>query len=273
MDTTDKPFPQSIEFEEPFPLDAETISVKHTVVDYNEEQTAAAFKGIAFQNSTKRVMITIRQTMTKQGLTTRDPLRILYVGSHAAKQDIIHKIASSVTASVESSKHAQRLRHSNSQLYNVVPVSAFGSERTPEIELMHSSGYQIKVEDCIFAEPMKYEDSPGKPDVIKLKLDDSIAYHSVPEDEGEGFTIEPYWEAPHVTIFYCSDSDDTEARRTRMLARVFMNRHDIPSIVISHKQLFDQGHCMSLDQHSIHMCLESRNPNGGSPMIHQRLPY
>ena len=64
------------------------------------------------------------------------------------KQDIIHKIASSVTASVESGKRAHHLRHSTSQLYNVVPVSAFGSERTPEIELMHSSGYQIKVEDC-----------------------------------------------------------------------------------------------------------------------------
>ena len=270
LDDIDKPLTQSIEFEEPFSLGAETVSVKHTVADFNEEQTASTIKGMMMQSPPKRLVVTIRQTMTKQGLSTRDPLRILYIGSHSAKQDIIHKIASSVTASVENGKRAHHLRHSTSQLYNVVPVSAFGSERTPEIELMHSSGYQIKVEDCISAENLKFEDIPEKPDVIKLTLDGNFAYHSVPE--GQGFIVEPHWELPHVAVFYCSDSDDIEARRTRTIARKFMSRHSIPSVVISHKQLFDRGQCMSLDQHSIHMCLESRDPNGRGNIIHQRLP-
>jgi len=270
LEDIDKPLTQSIEFEEPFSLGAETISVKHTVADFNEEQTANTIKGMMLQSPPKRLVVTIRQTMTKQGLSTRDPLRILYVGSHSAKQDIIHKIASSVTASVESDKRAKHLRHSTSQLYNVVPVSAFGSERTPEIELMHSSGYQIKVEDCTFAQNLKFEDVPEKPDVIKLTLDGNFAYHSVPE--GQGFIVEPHWELPHVAVFYCSDSDDIDARRTRTIARKFMSRHSIPSIVISHRQLFDRGQCMSLDQHSIHMCLESRDPNGRGNIIHQRLP-
>jgi hypothetical protein len=270
FEDVDKPLAQSIEFEEPFSLGAETISVKHTVADFNEEQTAKTVKGMMLQSPPKRLVVTIRQTMTKQGLSTRDPLRILYVGSHSAKQDIIHKIASSVTASVETGKRAGSLRHSSSQLYNVVPVSAFGSERTPEIELMHSSGYQIKVEDCMFAETLKFEDIPEKPDVLKLTLEDNFSYHSVPE--GEGFIVEPHWELPHVAIFYCSDGDDIEARRTRSIARKFMSRHAIPSVVISHKQLFDRGQCMSLDQHSIHMCLESRDPNGRGNIIHQRLP-
>ncbi|KAG4430650.1 hypothetical protein IFR05_013864 [Cadophora sp. M221] len=270
LDDIDRPLTQSIEFEEPYNLGAETVSVKHTVTDLNEDQTANALKGMSLQDQPKRIVVTIRQTMTKQGLSTRDPLRILYVGSHSAKQDVIHKIASSVTASVEGGKRAQRLRQSTSQLYNVVPVSAFGSERTPEIELMHSSGYQIKVEDCTFAQNLKFEDAPEKPDVIKLTLDDNFAYHSVPE--GQGFMVEPHWELPHVAIFYCSDGDDIEARRTRTIARKFMSRHGIPSIVISHKQLFERGQCMSLDQHSIHMCLESRDPNGRGNIIHQRLP-
>lgn len=270
VDEADKPLTQSIEFEEPYNLAAETVSVKHTVADLDEGRTVDAVKGMKLPNPPKRIVVTIRQTMTKQGLSTRDPLRILYVGSHSAKQDIIHKIASSVTASVENSKHTQHLRHSTSQLYNVVPVSAFGSERTPEIELMHSSGYQIKVEDCTFAQTLKFEDSPEKPDVVKLTLDDNFGYHSVPE--GQGFIVEPQWELPHVAIFYCSDADDNDARRTRSIARKFMSRHAIPSIVISHKQLFDRGQCMSLDQHSIHMCLESRDPSGRGNIIHQRLP-
>ena len=270
MEDLDKPLVQSIEFEEPFSLGAETVSVKHTVTDFNEEQTANAIKGFTYQSPPKRIVATIRQTMTKQGLSTRDPLRILYVGSHAAKQDIIHKIASCVTASVHSGNRAQHLRYSASQLYNVVPISAFGSERTPEIELMHSSGYQIKVEDCTFAQTLKYEDSPDKADVIKLTLDDNFSCHSVPE--GRGFIVEPHWDLPHVAIFYCSDSDSSDAKRTRTIARKFMSRHIIPSIVISHRQLFDRGQCMSLDQHSVHMCLESRDPNGMGNIIHQRFP-
>jgi len=270
LEDIDRSLTQSIEFEEPYSLDAETISVKHTVADFNEEQTAKTVQGMMLQSPPKRLVVTIRQTMTRQGLSTKDPLRILYVGSHSAKQDIIHKIASSVTASVESGKRAQHLRHSPSQLYNVVPVSAFGSERTPEIELMHSSGYQINVEDCTLAQSLKFEDAPEKPDVLKLLLDDNFSYHSVPE--GQGFIVEPSWELPHVALFYCSDNDDLKARRTMTTARKFMSRHGVPAIVISHKQLFDRGQCMSLNQHSIHMCLESRDPNGRGNIIHRRLP-
>jgi len=270
LEDIDRSMVHSIEFEEPYSLEAETISVKHTVADFNEEQTVDAVQGMKLPIPPKRLAITIRQTMTKQGLSTRDPLRILYVGSHAAKQDIIHKIASSVTASVKTGNQGQHLRHYPSQLYNVVPVSAFGSERTPEIELMHSSGYQIKVEDCTMAQSLKFEDVPEKPDVLKLTLDDNFSYHSVPDDQA--FIVEPSWELPHVAVFYCSDNDDLGSRRTMTIARKFMGRHAVPSIVISHKQLFDRGPCMSLDQHSIHMCLESRDPEGRGNIIHRRLP-
>lgn len=268
LEEHDKPLTQSIEFEEPFSLGAENVSVKHTVADFQEvlrdAKIAAAMK---LPSPPPRLVVTIRQTMTKQGLSTKDPLRILYVGSHSAKQDIIHKLASSVTASVEGAKH---LRHSASQLYNVVPVSAFGSERTPEIELMHSSGYQIKVEDCIFASTMKFEDDLQKPDVLKLTLDDNVSYHSIPDELG--FMVEPNWELPHIAIFYCSDSDDADANQTRLITKKFMGRHSVPSIVISHKHLFDRAQSLSLDQHAIHMCLESRDSNGRGTIIHQQFP-
>ncbi|ESZ96325.1 hypothetical protein SBOR_3293 [Sclerotinia borealis F-4128] len=266
-DDSDPSLSPSIEFEEPCgSLGAENVSVKHTVAEFTEEQTEASARDMNMQNPPSQLILTIRQTMTKQGLSTKDPLRILYVGCHSAKQDIIHKIASSVTASIEGHERSSR---SSSQLYNVVPVSAFGSEKTPEVELMHSSGYQIKVDDCLSAQSLEFEDSPEKPDVIKLNLGDSYSYHSVPEVDH--FIIEPEWELPHVAIFYCSDSDDAQARRTRTTARKFMSRHSIPSIVISHKQLLKRAQCMSLDRHSIHMCLESREVNVNGNIIH-RLP-
>jgi len=272
LNDNERPLIQSIEFEEPYNvLNAETVAAKHTVRDLSEEETEATALRMSLPRVPERMAVTIRQTMTKQGLTTRDPLRILYVGSHSAKQDIIHKIASSVAASVDRGRDGYNSRCSPpSQLYNVVPVSAFGSDETPDIELMHSSGYQINVEDCFGASALKFEDAPERPDVIKLTLDGNLSYHSVPV--GESFLVEPQWELPHVAVVYCSDTDDLEARLTMTLVRKFMGRYNIPCIVISHKQLFDRGVCMSLDQHSIHMCLESRDADIRGSVILRRLP-
>jgi hypothetical protein len=270
LDELDRPHTPSIEFEEPLILDAENVSVKHTIADFNEEQTAAIAERILLRNPPKRLVATMRQTMTMQSLSTKEPLRILYVGSHEAKQDIIRKIASSVAASVKNDCHTG-LGHRPPQVFNVVPVSNFGSQNAPEIELMHSSRYQIEVQDCSAATNQKFEEEPGKPDLLRLIVDDHYSYHSLPE--GSGFVVEPAWELPHVAVFYCSENDNSAMLRTRTVAKTFMGRHKVPQIVISHRQLFDKAMgAMTLDQHAIHICLESRDPNGPRNIIHKRLP-
>lgn len=271
-DEGDRTMAHSIEFEEPLSLGDENVSVKHTFADFNEEQTASIIEKMVLRNPPKRLVATIRQTMTRQSLSTKEPLHILYVGCQSAKQDIIRKIASSVAASVGSGRNSVLPGHRSSQLFHVVPITAFGSERPPEIELMQSSGYQIKVEDCSDAINIKFEDSSDRPDILKIMLDDdNYGYQSVPE--GTGFKLEPSWDLPHVAIFYCSENDTAEMKRVRTIAKTFMSRHKVPSIVISHKQLFDKSFGgMALDQHAIHMCLESRDPNGPRNIIHQRLP-
>jgi hypothetical protein len=260
---------QSIEFEEPLSLGAGNVSVKHTVMEFTEEETSRLNETGEYRGSPKRLIVTIRQTMTKQCLSTKEPLRILYVGSHSAKQDIIHKIASTVTASAGSDKRSRQSRQWSSQLYNVVPVSDFGSERTPEIELMHSSAYQIKVEDCLHVRRFAKEASPKQPDILKLTTEDG-SYHSVPD--GNSFIVEPYWDLPHIAVFYYSDNDDNEAVETRKNATEFVERHAIPAILISHTALFGRDGFVELGQHSVHMCLESRDTNGRMNIIHQRLP-
>jgi hypothetical protein len=269
VETADKTVSGSIEFEEPYTVGVEEIYVKHTVTEFNKEQTANILEHMKLSTPPQRLVATIRQTMTKQSLSAREPLRILYVGSHSAQNDIIHKIASSVAASVSKNDLSGSSR--SSQLYNVVPVTAFGSDNTPEIELMHSSGYQIKVEDCSKAVNIKFEDHPRKPDVIKLILDYNTSYHSVPD--GQGYIIEPTWELPHIAVFYCSEADTSEMIRTRSSAMTFMTRHKIPQIVISHQPLFETSTGdWILEQHPIHMCLESRDPTKPRNTIHQRLP-
>ncbi|KAI0997302.1 hypothetical protein K3495_g10885 [Podosphaera aphanis] len=271
MDDIDQIIPKSIEFEEPLNIDSEPICVKYTIAHLNEDQRENLLQGSSVGSNSKTLKITIRQTMIKRGLSTKEPLRILYVGSHSAKQDIIHKIASSVTASVGSETRAQNLHYSTSQLYNVVPISAFGSEKTPEIELMHSSGYQIKVDDCHFAQSLKSENHKGNLDTIKLFLDDQFTCRSIPSGDGR-FNIEPSWELPHIAVFHFSNSDNNDLRQTTALTKNFMSRHQVPSIVISHKMMFDQAQSISLDENSLHMCLETDDLNGKDSIIHQRLP-
>jgi hypothetical protein len=269
IEDEDRQLSRSIEFEEPLSLGAGNVSVKHTVTEFSEEETARLTQNGEYQGSPKRLVVTIRQTMTKQCLSTKEPLRILYVGSHSAKQDIIHKIASTVTASAGSDKRSRQSGQWTYQLYNVVPVSAFGSERAPEIELMHSSGYQIRVEDCLYVQRLEKEASPKQPDILRLTTEEG-SYHSVPDRDG--YVVEHQGDMPHIAVIYHSETDDDKAVETRQNAAEFMARHRIPTILISHKHLFARGEFIEIDQHSIHMCLESRDVNGRMNIIHQRLP-
>ncbi|KAG9234788.1 hypothetical protein BJ875DRAFT_294410 [Amylocarpus encephaloides] len=263
---SDGPFARSIEFEEPSNLGAGTVSVKHTVTEHNETDTASIVGNLGIEGSPHRLLVTIRQTMTKQGLTTKEPLRILYVGSHSAKRDIIHKIASTVTASVPGDKGTGRSRQSSSQLYNVVTVSGFGSEKTPEIELVHSSECQIKVEDCLSVERLEYNDASEKPVILKLTTEDGSC-HSVPL--GKEFTLEPHFEVPHISIFYHDRSEDMETSKN---ARDFMIRHGVPSIIINHQQTFLHSQSMEPNEHSVHMSLEARDSRGRKTMVPGRHP-
>ncbi|POS85953.1 hypothetical protein EPUL_002855, partial [Erysiphe pulchra] len=261
----------SIEFEESFDGGEGKIYVKHTVAELEEEQISNLLGPIPKNNPKNKVLLCVRQTMTDLNLSIKEPLRILYVGSHLARQDIIHKIASSVIASAENGMSDKQRRYSGSQHYNVIPISAFGSENAPEIELMHSSRYQIKVDSCYSAYNLKSEKSLNNPDVIKLVLDDEFTCHSIPSHK-DSFYIEPSWELPHIAIIYCSGGDDINIKRTRALVRKFLNRHHIPSILISQILMLDNFSFPSVDQHSIHMCLESKDPKEGGSIIHQRFP-
>ncbi|KAI6245842.1 hypothetical protein HI914_06044 [Erysiphe necator] len=266
-----QPISSSLEFEECFDEDEVKICVRRTVAELDEEQTQDVLRLIPKHNPAKNVLLSVRQTMTKFSLSIKQPLRILYVGSHLARQDIIHKIASSVIASAENITRDKEGSYSGSQHYNVIPISAFGSENAPEIELMHSSRYQIKVDNCYSAYNLKSENDPNSPDVIKLILDDDFTCHSLPSDTN-CYSIEPSWELPHIAIIYCSTGDDINIKRTRAIVRKFLSRHGIPSILISQVLLLNNSPLPPLDQHSIHMCLESKDPKEGRAIVHQRFP-
>ncbi|OHE94424.1 hypothetical protein CORC01_10243 [Colletotrichum orchidophilum] len=251
------PLVQSIEFDETQdPVYFKQVSVKHTIHSFTEEHSTSIAKTLKFEDQSKRLIAAVRQTMAPHCLATKEPLRIMYTGSHAARHDIIYKISSAFTASASADGCGIS---EDAGIYNVVPISSLGSPKVPEVELMKTSQYQIKVENCTSAKEVVYhgERFPGET-VYQINVDGDRTYQSAFAPSCS--IIEPSWTLPHVAIFYVTESDDEAVRNTRNAAWHFMQRHTVPCVFISNDEVFRQPTAMwdnMVNQHAIHICVES----------------
>ncbi|KAK0674300.1 hypothetical protein QBC41DRAFT_309811 [Cercophora samala] len=265
---------RAIEFQEDSeePVMLEKISVKHAVREYNDDDSASLATQLDLSEPPKRLVATVRQTMSQAYLSTKQPLRVLYVGRPEAQRPIVLKICNAIWASPSTSDEDQD--HSNQDregVYNIVPISSFGS--SPELDLMHASPCQIKVEHCTSAEEVIYEGSSFPSDTVyTITVEHDKVYTSISSPGGNA--IQPRYILPHVAFFYCSQDDDAESERTRDAAWSFMKRHGVPSIFISEEQDFAKRTTGSwndcVNEHAIHLCLESRDPD--RPMAPVRFP-
>ncbi|TQN72747.1 hypothetical protein CSHISOI_02712 [Colletotrichum shisoi] len=262
------PLVQSIEFDEAQgPLQFKQVAVKHTIHSFTEDKSASIAAALSFPDRSKRLFAAVRQTMASDFLATKEPLRIMYTGSHGAKHDIIYKISSAFTASASTDECGIT---EDDGIYNVVPISSRASAKVPEVELMKTSQYQIKVENCTAAREIVYrgEHFPGET-VYSITIDGDRTFQSAFAPSGS--IIEPAWSLPHVAIFYVTENDDETAQKTRVAAWQFMQRHSVPCIFISNAELFYQPTASwndMIDQHAIHLCVESSDR--ASPSV--RLP-
>ncbi len=272
------PLNRSIEFHEGEDEGEDTIylekvSVKHTIREFGEVESLDVAKALGMAQVPRRMMATIRQTMSQGCLSTKEPLRVLYVGSPAGQKDIIYKLSSAIWTSGTTDTTGKAAYQSTEGIYNIVPISSFGSTKEPEIQLMETSGYQIKVEHCTFADEIVYEGQffPGDT-LYSLTIDQDKIYRSLFSPSGS--VIQPKWTVPHIAIFYLTEADDQQAEKTRLAAWKFMKRHGVPSVFVSHTPIFAKPTIGDwadyVDQHAVHMCLESRDP--AMPNVSQRLP-
>ncbi|KAG7290762.1 hypothetical protein NEMBOFW57_000765 [Staphylotrichum longicolle] len=264
---------RSIEFQEPdsgIPVLLETISAKHAVREFSEEESAALAHDLNLPNAPKRLVASIRQTMSQSYLSTEEPLRVLYVGRADAQRSIVLKICSAIWASPKNGSNDQDYfsRHRDG-VYNIVPISSFGP--APELDLMEASHYQIKVEHCTTAQEVVYGEGDPTADqaLYVITVDQEKSYRF--DCSQSGSVVEPRWDLPHIAVFYCSELDDTEAERTRDAAWSFMRRHGLPSLFIADQQHFrNPTWGKYIDEHTVHLCLESRDPE--RPMEPRRFP-
>ncbi len=253
-----------------YPFLSEKISAKHAIREFGEEASAAIAHDLGLPDAPKCLVASIRQTMSPSYLSTNEPLRVLYVGRAEAQRSIVLKICSAIWASPQNGSNNQdHFSRHREGVYNIVPISSFGP--APELDLMEASRYQIKVEHCTSASKLVLGGGDSHPDefIYELTVDQETTHISV--FSAGGTATQPKWDLPHVAVFYCSDLDDAEAERTRDVAWSCMKRHGLPCIFIAdHQGFIDPAWGKYIDENTVHLCLESRDPE--RPMTPKRFP-
>ncbi|KAK4460526.1 hypothetical protein QBC42DRAFT_272163 [Cladorrhinum samala] len=250
------------------PVLLEKISVNHAIKECDEEESATVAKQLGLPNTPKRMVASIRQTMSQKYLSTHEPFRILFVGHPGAQRSIVLKLSGALWASPKNGdKEQDYFNRHREGVYNIVPISSFGP--APELDLMEASHYQIKIEHCTSA----VQDQSGSSSLYTLTIEHDKVYQSHISSSGRP-VVNPKWTLPHIAVFYCADNDDAEAESTRAAAWACMKGHSVPCIFISERQDFKQRHggdwAEYVDEHAVHLCLESRDLE--RPMTPRRFP-
>ena len=263
----EEPIPvNQIEFEEP-PYRSGLVSVMHTLQEYTSEEASKILSALRSETIPDRLLCTLRQTMCQELLCLDEPFRFLYVGAPSAKEEIFNKLGAALALPVVESASSTISSDSKSSRFNVVPITSFGMKSSPEVELIESFGVEMSIDICNHAERAKVD---GRPDTLSLCLNGNQWIRSIHDDDG--FRLEaPNWKLPHLAVVFCSEEDTLEEKLTQVYTRSFVDRHAVPTVVISQKPLFKLLENHNLDTRGIHMCLESRSAKSGDH-YHKRLP-
>lgn len=253
---------EAIEFVEPSVTNlnfSRSIEVSHTlmVIDGQDAPVGSFYLNMLERRSGK-VAVTVRQTMASHGLQLRGrPYKILYVGDSSIRDVIVQKIATALAASLNnsSSTNAEKPRPSR---FNVVPISAFGEENFPEVVLIDSSGLEMSVEECSSASFARNE---GGNDTIRMQLSDGSQV--VSSWSGSKFVFSNDWRSPDIAVICSSESDSVAVKQTRRIARSFMSRHAVQTIVVTEASHWNsRADAITLDYLTPHIHLESLEPMG-----------
>jgi len=250
------------------------IRAKHVIHEYTEDEAADIAKRLNLTDMTRHLVATARQSMSKSRFSLKEPLRLLYVGQPEMKRELVMKFSNALWASYKGdSPHEGSFPEDGKGIYNIVPISSFGS--TPELELMEASQYQIKIDHCVLALDDSTRDGQS---VYSITVGNHIekTYSTVVSANGD-ITL-PRWERPHIAIFFCADNEDGSEKETREAAWKFMKANMVPCIFISESQLL--GALLEkplsakwherIDENTIHLSIESGDQETG--IVRERLP-
>lgn len=251
---------EAIEFIEPSVTNlnySRPTEVSHTLgIIGGQDAPASKFYLNMLERRSGQVAVTVRQTMASHGLELRGrPYKILYVGDSSMRDIVVQKIATALAASL-SNGFPPNSGNPRPSRFNVVPISVFGEEASPEVVLIDSSGLEMSVEECSFASFARNE---GGNDTIRMQLSDGSQVLS--SWSGSKFVVSNDWRTPDIAVICSSDRDSVAVKQTRRIARSFMSRHAVQTIVITESSRSDShADAITLDYLTPHISLESLEP-------------
>ncbi|KAL8995592.1 MAG: hypothetical protein Q9169_004703 [Polycauliona sp. 2 TL-2023] len=208
----------------------------------------------------KHLAVTVRQHMLDQTLSLERPYRVLYIGDAAARERIVAKIGAAL-ASTDKDEALRPLR------YSVVPMPPSDDpEYSSEPVILDWSRHEIVVYQCISA---SFGRRDSGHDTIELGMDGDAQVQS--SWDGSKFDLTEGWELPDISIFYLSEEDGVSAKQTRRLARSFVARHKIPTMVVSEKPAWERpSEAITIERFSPHICLQTKTTPSSD--VVKRLP-
>jgi hypothetical protein len=258
---------ESIEFVEPdnWP-EIERVQLKHTIRLIDGPEMAELMDNFPSYLEDSTLMATVQQTMTKKSIDTDKPFRVLYIGSSEFRGIILDKLGDVLVSSTSSGFESSSTESSR---YHVVPTS-FGAGAVPNFAELLPIHFQLIVDECLEATSESHVDRPR---TINLKFKNRPLCTSLWTGTEYGISSSADWALPDVAILFLSTLDTTTAMDTQRLARMFMERHGVPTMVISEKPLWKMSRePIPVNHHSLHMCLESRHSPTGKTAVLKRYP-
>lgn len=257
----------SIEFIEPekWP-EAERVELKHTIQVFDGDEAWELKEKLPYNLDESLLIATVQQTMVKHSLGIDKPFHVLYIGNSEFRNIILDKIGDVL---VSSSRNSFESSSTESSRYHVVPTS-FGAGAVPNFAELLPIHVQLIVDECTNATSGPQTDKPST-----LSLDFKNRPSCTSSWTGSDYRVSSSaeWTSPDMAILFVSSRDDVEAVKTQKLARAFMERLGVPTMVISEKPLWKMTtELVPVNHHGLHMCLESRNPVTGESVVLRRYP-
>lgn len=262
-------------FDETFPN--ERVSVFTTIREFDQSHVrdvvSALNLRIEGQGLPVGLKVTARQTMGPEVLKVDGPFRLMIVGNPTTMETIIEKIGAALAVTALDSSTSSLDDEQRASRFNIVPVSSFCTDSSPEVELIESFGLEMEVDVCISAICTKGEKNTETYS-LGMTSNKSVVYKF---EQGTASSVEPRsYKIPHFAVVYCSEHDGAAVKQTRMHARSFLRKFDVPMVVITDSTDVEKGTNITevhhIDNRTLHLCIESGNNPQKISMIHKRLP-
>ena len=245
----------------------EHVEVSHLVHCFDGEQPRHISKEFDLHPIPEVLVGTVRQKMSTHSLHPSGPYKLFYVGPSFTRDPIVQKIGAALASPTNSRSSPTNVGENR---FTIAPIAGFGDESGMEVVLLNSLGLDIIVEECTSA---SYVKEGACSDSISLEINESKKISSVWNRTRNAFAVSQDYKLPDVAIIFLPENEPISAKHTRLLARSFMIRHEVPVIMISANTDWKKpSQPLILDHRTPHLCLESRSTKGQSQRILRRLP-